>query len=68
MKEIKVKLDEPFKIIVTDEAGIEYFQDQYQFDSTTLVTHERGGNAELFINPIVQRGLKRKEIDLAEKR
>ncbi len=58
MKELKVKLDEPFKIIVTDEAGIEYFEDQYEFDSTTLITHERGAKAELWINPFTKRGLK----------
>ncbi len=64
MKEIKVKLDEPFKIIVTDETGIEYFQDQYEFDSTTLMTFERGGSAELSTNPFTHKGLKKIKHDL----
>ena len=67
VKEIKVKLDEPFKIIVTDSDGIEYFQDQYEFDSTTLMTFERGGSAELWINPFTKRGLKKIQIDLVER-
>ncbi len=53
MKELKVKLDEPFKIIVTDSDGIEYFSDEYSFDPNTLITHDRGGSAELSINPFV---------------
>lgn len=66
MKSIKVKLDEPFQITVVDESGNEYFSDEYEFDSSTLITHERGGSAELNINPIALRGLKKTKYDLRE--
>lgn len=60
MKSIEVKLDEPFIITVVDDSGKQYFSDEYAFDPTTVITHERGGSAQLQINPFIWRGLKKK--------
>ena len=63
MQKIKVKLDEPFQIIVVDDSGNECFYDEYSFDPATLVTWERGGRAELMIlsneQLLKNRGLKK---------
>ena len=62
MKEIKVKLDEPFRITVIDN-GIEYFSDQYEFDSTTLIITERRSSAELRISPTINKALKKIQVN-----
>ena len=62
MNEIKVKLDEPFRITVIDN-GIEYFSDQYEFDSTTLIITERRSSAELRISPTINKALKKIQVN-----
>ena len=41
MKSIKIKAGETFKLIITDDNGIEIAEQHYQFDPSTKITYER---------------------------